>query len=353
MHVERGAGDGGGRGVTLGETFDLLDIPIGEIAPDDGDRFDTIEIVIGEDTAVEDDLPEPTLAAAPFFIEFDEPARLDPKRSGLVWEVPPALARAIRLRSPFISLAFHLLPIVAIILFPLIAIEPPPPIPVQLVFEQPPPPPPPAQPAPKPPQLQQPPRGPLSSIDQGQVKPPEPGQASSATPPAAGETQQNQVQTQTTAALTPPPPPEPMPKPTPPKEHQPAFQLPKPSGAPVARHEETPHEAPHAARYAGAAATRDEYLAYLVALTRQHMDLLPLSVIGDRRGETVISVVVQDNGAIGPLGVLRSSGYPDIDHRIEEMVAAVHKFPPLPQWYQGNAVQLELTLKFPEALEQR
>ena len=66
----------------------------------------------------------------------------------------------------------------------------------------------------------------------------------------------------------------------------------------------------------------------------------------------MISVVVYDNGTIGPhIAVVRSSGYPDIDKRIEQMVAAVHKFPPLPQWYQGNAVQLELTLKFPEALE--
>ncbi len=74
-------------------------------------------------------------------------------------------------------------------------------------------------------------------------------------------------------------------------------------------------------------------------------------VVGDRHGETVISVVVYDNGSIGPLGVILCYGYPVIDTRIDLMVAAVGKFPPLPQWYQGNAVQLELTLKFPEALE--
>jgi TonB family protein len=99
------------------------------------------------------------------------------------------------------------------------------------------------------------------------------------------------------------------------------------------------------------AATRDEYLAYLVSLTRQHIGLLPMSFVGDRHGETVISVTVYDNGRIGPLGVLRSSGYPDIDQRIEQMIEAVGKFPPLPQWYQGDAVQLELTLKFPDALQ--
>ena len=101
------------------------------------------------------------------------------------------------------------------------------------------------------------------------------------------------------------------------------------------------------------AATKDEYLAYLVSLTRQHIDLLPKSMLGDRRGETIISVVIYDNGVIGPLRVARSSGYPDIDQRIEQMVAAVRRAPPLPQWYQGNGVELEFTLKFPEALELR
>ena len=113
---------------------------------------------------------------------------------------------------------------------------------------------------------------------------------------------------------------------------------------------EPPHEDSHAARFAGPAATRDEYLAYLVTLTRQHLDLLPLSVVGTRRGETVISVAVQDNGTISHLSVSRSSGYPDIDQRIMQMVAAVQKFPPVPQWFQGTTMELELRLRFPEAL---
>jgi TonB family protein len=147
-------------------------------------------------------------------------------------------------------------------------------------------------------------------------------------------------------------PPLPSPKPAPPKQHVAAVQPPpKPSGSPTAHREETPQDAPRAARYAGSAASRDEYLAYLVTLTRQHMDLLPMSVIGSRHGETVISVVVYENGTIGPLSVVRSSGYPDIDQRIEQMVAAVRRFPPLPQWYQSNTVELELTMHWPEALE--
>lgn len=339
--------------MALSETFDLLDITLPEIAPGDPDRFDSVEIVIGDGVAgdsgaVEDDRPEPTLADAPFFVEFDEPALLDPERNGLIWELPAASLRAIRLSSPAASLAFHLLPLLGLIIWPLMMIEPPPPIPVQLVFEEPPPPPQP-QPQPKPTQLERPPRGPLSSVDQGAVKQFDLGRsADPVPPPSAGETQQNPTETETAAAAAPP---LPQPKPTPPREDQATIHPPRPSGAPVTRREETPHDAPHSARYAGSPTTRDEYLAYLVTLTRQHMDLLPLSVIGDRRGETVISVVVYDNGTIGPIGVLRGSGYSDIDHRIEQMVAAVHKFPPLPQWYQGNAVQLELTLKFPEALE--
>lgn len=319
--------------------------------------FDTFEAVIADtvtDDPGDDAHAEPVLAAAPFFVEFDEPARLDPERAGLIWELQPAAARAIRWRSPAASLLMHLLPVVAILLFPLVAVEPPAEIPVQLVFEPPPPPPQPQQqpqPAPKPPQLQQPPRGPLSSVDQGRVKPLDLGRSPDPVqPPAAGPQQPSPAETQT--AMTPAPP-LPQPKPAPPNEHQPAFQLPKPSGAPNAQRAETPREAPHAARYAGPAATKDEYLAYLVALTRQHMNLLPMSMVGNRRGETVVSVVVYDNGGIGPLGVTRSSGYPDIDERIEQMVRAVGKFPPLPQWYQGKAVQLELTLRFPEALELR
>jgi hypothetical protein len=112
---------------------------------------------------------------------------------------------------------------------------------------------------------------------------------------------------------------------------------------------QTPVPSPLAPRQPGMSATRDEYFAHLVTLTRQHTNLLPMSVVGERRGETVISVVVYDNGGIGPLGILRGSGYPDIDQRIEAMVTAVGKFPPLPQWYQHKAQsQFVLTLKFPE-----
>jgi len=336
--------------VALTETFDTFGIVFGEIA-------------FGVSAPVHDERNEPVLtAAAPLFVEFDDPVRLDPDRIGLIWELPPASGRSIRLRSPLVSLAIHFLPLLAIIGWASPAIDIAPPIPVQLVFEQPPPPPPPPEPKPEPkppkpqpapppePKLQPPPHGPLSSVDMGDVKPKEIGLTTSMTPPAAGEAQLNPADTQVATAT--PPPPLPAAKPAPPKDKS-AFQLPKPAGAPVPHREATPHEAPKAAQFAGPAASRDEYLAYLVTLTRQHIDLLPLSVIGDRRGETVLSVVIDDNGVIGPLSVVRSSGYPDIDQRIEQMVAAIRRAPPLPQWFQGNAMELVFSLKFPEALYER
>jgi len=72
--------------------------------------------------------------------------------------------------------------------------------------------------------------------------------------------------------------------------------------------------------------------------------------VGTRRGETVVSVTVQADGTISHLNVAHGSNYPDIDDRIMQMVAAVRKFPPVPQSFQGNSIELELRLRFPDAL---
>lgn len=336
------------------------------------EAFSSIELVIGETGLVgfDDERPEPTFADAPFFVEFGEPARLDPKRIGLTWELPPPRS-GLRLRSSLGALLVHLLPFLLLITWPTATNEGPSVIPVQLVIVQPPPP---APVEPPQPQLKPPEHGRLASDDMGDVKPSNAGQAPTPAPPAPGEKQPTPSDAHTakppppqpppkpaqgekparpsaaqTAALAPVPPPQPTPKPAPPKEQAPV-QLPKPSGVTAPKSTEPPHEDSHTARFAGPAATRDEYLAYLVTLTRQHLNLLPLSVVGTRRGETVISVVVQDNGTIAHIGISRSSGYPDIDQRIVQMVAAVQKFPPVPQWFQGNSMELELRLRFPEAL---
>ncbi len=105
------------------------------------------------------------------------------------------------------------------------------------------------------------------------------------------------------------------------------------------------------ARFPGPAATRDEYLAYLAYLARQHLGLLSRSLIGGRRGETIINVLVLDDGTVAMLSVGQSSGYSDIDARVEDMIRAVGRFPPLPQWFQGPSMQLEFRLEFPEALD--
>jgi TonB family protein len=329
--------------VPFSDLLDTVEITLNDSAPLD----ESVEITLDANASLDDSdaRSEPTLLSAPFLIEFDEPARLDPRRIGLIWELPSPAGSGLRWRSSLGALAVHALPLLLIIGWPATANEVPV-IPVQLVLEQPPPA---AQPAQPQPPSDQPKPGRLASEDLGEVKPKNPGEAATTeATPAAGEKQQEPTETQTamTAATPPPLPP---PKPAPPKD-SPAVQPPKPSGAVTTHHEETPHEAPRAARFAGPASSRDEYLAYLVTLTRQHIDLLPMTVVGTRHGETIVTVTVQDDGTISHISVFKSSGFADIDERIEQMVSAVHKFPPVPQWFQGNSIELELTLRFPEAL---
>jgi TonB family protein len=76
-----------------------------------------------------------------------------------------------------------------------------------------------------------------------------------------------------------------------------------------------------------------------------------MAMLGGRRGETVIDILVLDNGTVATLKVGQSSGYPDIDRQVQAMIHAVGRFPPLPQWFQGPAMRLEFKIKFPEALE--
>jgi protein TonB len=237
------------------------------------------------------------------------------------------------------SLGLHLLPLLLLFSWASAPDELPMPIPVQLVIEAPPPPPVPQQ-TQKPP-----PRGPLASEDMGapEAKRPEPA-------PAPDEPTPPPDPTETQTAMVPPPKPEPpsepaaapLPKPNPPKpapvihRPQPVLRLPLPL---------------QPGRVPGPAATRDEYLAYLVALTRRHLDMLPLAMVGARRGATVLTIRVLDDGTVARIAVAQGSGYPDIDERIERMVAAVGRFPPLPQWFQGPSMELRLRLQFPEALE--
>ena len=152
---------------------------------------------------------------------------------------------------------------------------------------------------------------------------------------------------QQTAAIVPPPPPE---KPPPPRKPQ---AKPNPNARQALRQEEEPaHTTARRAKYPGPAATRDEYLAYVHSLIRQHYDMLPLAMVGSRRGETQVEFVVLDDGTIGAIRLRQSSGWQDIDARVELMIAAVRRVPPLPQWFQGPSMGLVLNLPFPDALRE-
>ena len=293
------------------------------------------------------------------------PARLDPPE-----RLAPVTDRErARWLGPIGSVVLHLLPLLLLIEWPL---TPPPdiaPIPVQLVLE-PPPPEKVLKPVPPPPPFKPPPPGRIASDDLGdteakeasreprnppaakdvtpEVKPSEtPSQTADAVPPPPPEKTEPSPETpQPTAAIVPPPPPE---KPPPPKPQ------PKPTQtARTAVHweEEPAHTATRRAKYPGPAATRDEYLAYVHSLIRQHYDMLPLAMVGSRHGEAQIEFVVLDDGTISMIRVRQSSGWQDIDARIELMIAAVRHVPPLPQWFQGPSMALVLNLPFPDALRE-
>ena len=269
-----------------------------------------------------------------------------------------------RLRGPVGSLLLHLLPLLLLMDWQMSPPAETEPVTVQLVVEPPPPAPeakpPPPQPRPKP--VPPPPRGRLASEDLGDPQAKEVDRPKGDAPQAADtpapteapptETKPAEKPQQTAAVVPPPlppakpdaPKPDPVLKP-PPKPSPAAHQTPR-------RVDEPANLAPRRARFPGPAATRDEYLAYMHGLIRQHYRLLPQSMLGDRRGMTVIEFVVLDDGKIALVKVRRSSGYPDIDQRIEEMIEAVGRFPPLPQWFQGLAMPFEFGFPFPEALRE-
>ena len=268
----------------------------------------------------------------------------------------------VRLRGPVGSLLLHLLPLLLLInwqISPPAEIEP---VTVQLVMEPPPPPaeaqPAPPQPPPKP--VPPPPRGRLASEDLGEPEAKEVDRPKGDAPSTPDNAAKNDTPTtepkppekpQQMAAVVPPLPP--------PKPEEPKFEpLPKPQPKPSPAHkaprriEEPGNLAPRRARFPGPAATRDEYLAYMHSLIREHYNLLSSAALGDRRGMVVVEFVVLDDGKIAFIKVRRSSGYPDIDNRVAEMVAAVGRFPPLPQWFQGLAMPFEFGFPFPEALRE-
>jgi hypothetical protein len=263
--------------------------------------------------------------------------------------------------GPIGSLILHLLPLLLLLDWPMHSPPEITPIPVQLVFQPPPPPPSPSKPRPKP-ETRLPP-GRIASEDLGETQTKGQDHAKSDEPAPKKEpatTEESPLEAPQRTAFLPAPPSLPAPPdltlPKPPEPNTAHAPLPpqKPSPAarqPVRRVPERGHLTARPARFPGPAATRDEYLAYLAYLAHQHIGLLSRSLIGGRRGETIVDVLVLDDGTVAMLSVGLSSGYPDIDLRIEEMIRAVGRFPPLPQWFQGPSMRLEFRLQFPEALE--
>ena len=323
--------------------------------------LDGFSIDLAETGLPDDARDEPVwTGAAPFLVEFDEVLPLDPGRAAAEDEDDgPALpsdtaGRAVRPFGPTGSAMAHMFVAAILVLWNAAPLNVPQPIPVQLVLETPPPPPPDMVASDK-----APPPGRLASEDMGAVKPPEPGNSA----PAA-ENQAPTAQSDAKPAAAPKPiPPEPKPPdrlaavkpapqlvPPPAPAHKPA---PTPPAAPSRPKEIFQHQAAKVGKLLGPSATRDEYLAYILELTKQHMGLLPVSYVAGRQGETVLAIRVLDDGTIARIGIAHSSGYPDIDERVEQMVHAVGRFPPLPQWIQAPAIELHLQLRFPDALEQR
>lgn len=331
------------------------------------DLLDRFEIARGAAPPAANARTEPVLAVKPFLVEFDRGGRLDPSRATPEPDRPPAPGR--QRASPlslFGSLAVHLSPLLLLLSWSSAPAEIPAPIPVQLVLEEPPPPP--SPPPPPAPEAKTPPPGRLASRDIG-ASPAEPD----ATPPGAIDAAaERPKETQLAAALPPPkpapppelvsalPPPAPTPEPLPaPQDLKLAFAS-EPLAAP---HEAKPtppvkHSAKQAvaawplpsqrvARTPGPAATRDEYLVYCEALIRRYHDMLPSSFLAGRRGATTISILVLGDGTIARMAVAQSSGHPDIDSRILQMVAAVRRFPPLPPRFEGSSAPFLFHKVFP------
>jgi len=306
------------------------------------------------------------LTGAPRLVSTDPPRLEPPERSAPVED-----RERVRWLGPIGSLIVHLLPLLLLLEWPTAAPPEITPIAVQLVIE-PPSPEPPLKPVPPPPQFKPPPPGRIASEDMGDTEAKEVGRAAGDAPAAKDipppEVRPSEAPQQTADVVPPPPPEEPQPPPSetpgqtaaivpPPPPEKPPPPKPQPKPKPTTQQalrwtEEPASGAPHHAKYPGPAATRDEYLAYVHSLIRQHYNLLPLAMIGARRGEAQIEFVVLDDGTIAMIRVRQSSGWQDIDARIEMMIAAVRHVPPLPQWFQGPSMALVLNLPFPDALRE-
>ena len=278
------------------------------------------------------------IGVTPLPVELDEVAQLDPE---LGEEVPDEPSPAPRQRASAISLlgslGIHLPTLLVLILWSSTPSELPGAIPVQLVVEE---------TAAAPDEV-------LADRPQLQEASETP-KADSAAAAAAAQPSIPQPPPQI-AEVAPPPKPSRPPQPMPVALAKPVPATPPTKPAPPASNPAPPasNPAPPEARAAGSDAARGDYLDYLVTLTRGHFDILPLAFLAGRHGRTILSVLVFEDGTISRIAVKHSSGYPDIDAKIEQMVAAVGRFPPVPESFKRPSVELDFNMIFPDALQQQ
>jgi TonB family protein len=357
---------------------------------------DTIDLAFDAIELPDDERHEPLIAATAAATAA-EPRRLDPKR--IDFDPEPVAPKGGAWRGSIGSLLLHLLPLLALITWMRPPLDIPPPIPIQLVIEPPPPPPLPPQTEPKQPSPpKSPPPGLRASDDFGTAGEAEPSKGADPKPqPPADQTQTAAAAPEPSAepapqsepALKPPdeptdqphlvaPPPEPPVEPIPalvapppdpsPQSEQIAALMPPPPAPkpapvkpqatprlleqqglilPLPLHPDRRREASASARYPGPRATRDEYCAYALKLTMSHVDLLPLSLLGARHGNTVVTIRLAQDGTVLNARVVQGSGYNDIDERVAQMVRAVGRFPPLPAWLPGPTADFTFRMHFP------
>ena len=305
--------------------------------------------------------------------------RLDPVRVASDVKSPPPERRWPR--GLILSLLLHSLPLLALVGWRPTPAEIPTPIPIQLVIEQPPAPPVKPQPPDSPPQIRS------ASADFAEHVAPKIEQGTADAPPSPAEPPPVEAQTpaappsspaetQTAAAEPPPPPPAPslseepaqppaletktaaaVPPPLPPKpaphRQQTTLEMPMASAWPLPLHQlplhqDNPHAAQRYASLTGPPAVRDEYCVRALNLTLRHLDLVPLSYLGGRRGNTVLTIRILGDGTINSVKLARSSGFPDIDQRIQQMVFAVGRYPPLPPRLPGTWTDFTFSMVFPD-----
>jgi TonB family protein len=363
------------------ELGDEFEIDLTPIWPADDDRLEPIFLAGLLWFEFEESDPTPALGAseAPLAAEFGEFPELDPQRGAEAPEEPPPAPRQrASATSLFGSLGVHLLPLLVLIGWSSAPAELSSTIPVQFVVEEssaaraeappdrpetetisetrsnsdnnaadaappppvPPPPPPPVRPPPvKTASVKPPPKPSPPPVKTASVKPPpKPSPPPEPTP-------------RKPVAATPPAPAPPAPAPPAPAPPAPAVPA---RPAPATRAAASPpNPVPREGRTPGPETARGDYFDRLVALTRTHLDLLPSAFLAGRRGQTVLSIVVIADGTIGRISLKHSSGYPDVDARIEQIVAAVGRFPPLPASFGGTpSIELDFDLTFPNAIQQ-